>query len=247
MYVRKDDIRDFGPTPGCNGCRGITNKWTSHMGHNSECRERIRMRLMERSEGRRRVEEADERMRRIRESQDSKTEERAGQQRSEAEPTNIRVPQPEQEAEDIGGDIDPQKWEKFKKKPGNKRSAEGGEENQSKRQHSQESSETRERAVGTKRAREEEATESKSSTSASASSGSPSTQQQGQKRSEPEEKPREESEKKRKPMNMLERQIEKSMQEVLAMDVAEIYSPPRVADCAKEFNLEGGWSLDLTT
>eukprot|EP00973_Karenia_brevis_P026496 3656165-Karenia_brevis.AAC.1 len=48
-------------------------------------------------------------------------------------------------------------------------------------------------------------------------------------------------------MNMLERQIETSMQEVLAMDVAEIYSPPRVVDCAKEFNLEGGWSLDLTT
>eukprot|EP00973_Karenia_brevis_P076006 10557806-Karenia_brevis.AAC.1 len=21
MYVRKDDIRDFGPTTGCNGCR----------------------------------------------------------------------------------------------------------------------------------------------------------------------------------------------------------------------------------
>eukprot|EP00973_Karenia_brevis_P062211 8652733-Karenia_brevis.AAC.1 len=31
------------------------------------------------------------------------------------------------------------------------------------------------------------------------------------------------------------------------MDVAEIYSPPRVTGYAKEFDLEGGWSLDLTT
>eukprot|EP00973_Karenia_brevis_P001986 271506-Karenia_brevis.AAC.1 len=83
--------------------------------------------------------------------------------------------------------------------------------------------------------------------SASASSRIPNIQQQGQKRSEPEEQSGEESERKRKPMNMLEKQIEASMQEVLAMDVAEIYSPPRVVDCAKEFNLEGGWSLDLTT
>eukprot|EP00973_Karenia_brevis_P068941 9584073-Karenia_brevis.AAC.1 len=63
--------------------------------------------------------------------------------------------------------------------------------------------------------------------SASASSGLPSIQQQGQKRSEPEEKSSEESEKKRKPMNMLEKQVEMSMREILAMDVAEIYSPPR--------------------
>eukprot|EP00973_Karenia_brevis_P048506 6732543-Karenia_brevis.AAC.1 len=115
---------------------------------------------MERSEGRRRVEEADERMRRIRESQENKAEERTGQQKSEVEPANLRVPQPEQEAEDIGCDIDPQKWEKFQKRPGSKRSAEGGEENQPKKQHSQESSGTRERAAGTKRAREEGVTES---------------------------------------------------------------------------------------
>eukprot|EP00973_Karenia_brevis_P080971 11232062-Karenia_brevis.AAC.1 len=31
------------------------------------------------------------------------------------------------------------------------------------------------------------------------------------------------------------------------MDVAEIYSPPRVVKHASEFGLEGGWSLDLTT
>eukprot|EP00973_Karenia_brevis_P041758 5779791-Karenia_brevis.AAC.1 len=86
----------------------------------------------------------------------------------------------------------------------------------------------KERASGIKRPREEEATESRSSTSASASSGLPNIHQHGQKRSEPEGKSREESEKKRKPMNMLEKQIEMSMQEVSAMDVAEIYSPPRV-------------------
>ena len=72
MYVTRKDVDEFGPTPGCNGCRAIVNKWSSHMGHNSECRERMRMRLMERVEVRRRVEEADERMKRSRELQKSK-------------------------------------------------------------------------------------------------------------------------------------------------------------------------------
>ena len=32
-----------------------------------------------------------------------------------------------------------------------------------------------------------------------------------------------------------------------AIDVAEIYSPPRIAERAEKWGLEGGWSLDLTT
>ena len=31
------------------------------------------------------------------------------------------------------------------------------------------------------------------------------------------------------------------------MDVAEAYSPPRVAEMARKMGLKGGWSLDLTT
>ena len=31
------------------------------------------------------------------------------------------------------------------------------------------------------------------------------------------------------------------------IDVAEIYSPPRLAVTAKELELKAGWSLDLTT
>eukprot|EP00973_Karenia_brevis_P054198 7530154-Karenia_brevis.AAC.1 len=80
---------------------------------------------MERDEGRRRVEEADERVRRMRESQESKNEERTGQQKDEPKSTDARVNQSDQDSEDIGGDIDVEKWEKFKK---SKRSAEGGEE-----------------------------------------------------------------------------------------------------------------------
>ena len=34
---------------------------------------------------------------------------------------------------------------------------------------------------------------------------------------------------------------------VAAMDVAEFYSPPRVADVAMKIGLRAGWSLDLTT
>ena len=38
------------------------------------------------------------------------------------------------------------------------------------------------------------------------------------------------------------------MQEAIhAVDVAEIYSPPRIADMANRMNMKGGWSLDLTT
>ena len=34
---------------------------------------------------------------------------------------------------------------------------------------------------------------------------------------------------------------------VAAIDVAEVYSPPRVAQVAREMGFRGGWSLDLTT
>eukprot|EP00973_Karenia_brevis_P087204 12089388-Karenia_brevis.AAC.1 len=115
---------------------------------------------MERAEGRRRVEEADERMKRMRESQERETSERARQQRNESEPTDAKVPQTDQDVEDIGGDIDLEKWEKFQKSTGSKRLAERGEENQPKRQHSQESRGAKERTAGIKRSREEETTES---------------------------------------------------------------------------------------
>ena len=34
---------------------------------------------------------------------------------------------------------------------------------------------------------------------------------------------------------------------IAGMDVAEIYSPPRISKRASEVGLKGGWSLDLTT
>eukprot|EP00973_Karenia_brevis_P047701 6620227-Karenia_brevis.AAC.1 len=67
-------------------------------------------------------------MRRMRESQESKTEERARQQRNEPESTDVGVSQPSQDSEDIGCDIDVEKWEKFQKSTRSKRSTEGGEE-----------------------------------------------------------------------------------------------------------------------
>ena len=42
---------------------------------------------------------------------------------------------------------------------------------------------------------------------------------------------------------------EKQFMQALAkfdVDVAEIYSPPRVTNYAEESNLQAGWSLDLT-
>eukprot|EP00973_Karenia_brevis_P058043 8080913-Karenia_brevis.AAC.1 len=56
--------------------------------------------------------------------------------------------------EDIGCNIDPQKWEKFQKKPGIKRSTEGGDENQAKRQHPQGITGAREREQSAPKERE---------------------------------------------------------------------------------------------
>eukprot|EP00973_Karenia_brevis_P090938 12405115-Karenia_brevis.AAC.1 len=64
----------------------------------------------------------------MRESQESKPEERAGQQRNEPEASDARASQPNQDSEDIGCDIDEEKWERFQRSARSKRSTEGGEE-----------------------------------------------------------------------------------------------------------------------
>ena len=47
----------------------------------------------------------------------------------------------------------------------------------------------------------------------------------------------------------LEKEFNTKMLEMVAegMDVAEIYSPPRIAERARKWGLRGGWSMDLTT
>ena len=47
----------------------------------------------------------------------------------------------------------------------------------------------------------------------------------------------------------LEHKLDKTMMELLIanVQVAEVYSPPRVVAMAKAMGLKGGWSLDLTT
>ena len=52
---------------------------------------------------------------------------------------------------------------------------------------------------------------------------------------------------KAKKLNMFEKQFDKQIKELLAVDVAEIFSPRRVNEFASEYELIGGWSLDLTT
>eukprot|EP00973_Karenia_brevis_P018305 2512644-Karenia_brevis.AAC.1 len=64
-------------------------------------------------------------MKRMRESQESKTEERTRQQKNKSESADVRAHQTDQDSEDIGCDIDVERWEKFQK---SKRAAEGGEE-----------------------------------------------------------------------------------------------------------------------
>eukprot|EP00973_Karenia_brevis_P032775 4523569-Karenia_brevis.AAC.1 len=60
MPVRRDDIRKFGPTKGCPGCRAIIENWTYIHSHDARCRARISERLMEEVVGRARVERAEE-------------------------------------------------------------------------------------------------------------------------------------------------------------------------------------------
>ena len=50
-------------------------------------------------------------------------------------------------------------------------------------------------------------------------------------------------------LTKLNREMHTQMMKLVAedIDVAEIYSPPRVAARAKQWGLKGGWSLDLTT
>ena len=44
-------------------------------------------------------------------------------------------------------------------------------------------------------------------------------------------------------------QLDQTMLQMIiaGMDVAEVYSPPRVTTMAREMGLKAGWSLDLTT
>ena len=45
----------------------------------------------------------------------------------------------------------------------------------------------------------------------------------------------------------MERQLNEHMKELLAIDVAEIFSPKRVNEFVKDYELQEGWSFDLTT
>ena len=49
--------------------------------------------------------------------------------------------------------------------------------------------------------------------------------------------------------NNIETQLDKTMMKILLMnmEVAEVYSPPRVTQMARKMGLRAGWSLDLTT
>ena len=50
-----------------------------------------------------------------------------------------------------------------------------------------------------------------------------------------------------KRINSLEKQLNDQMKELMAIDIAEVFSPKRVNEFASEYELAEGWSLDLTT
>eukprot|EP00973_Karenia_brevis_P051398 7139013-Karenia_brevis.AAC.1 len=64
MSIRKEDVKQYGPTKGCYGCRAINEGWANIQAHSHKCRQRISEAMMEDIIGRKRVEEAEERRRR---------------------------------------------------------------------------------------------------------------------------------------------------------------------------------------
>eukprot|EP00973_Karenia_brevis_P053051 7375893-Karenia_brevis.AAC.1 len=54
-------------------------------------------------------------------------------------------------------------------------------------------------------------------------------------------------ENKMKRLNMLDKQMLRDLKQLFSVDVAEVFSPKRVTEFARDYGLSPGWSLDLTT
>ena len=236
-------MKKDGYTKGCYGCRAIREKWSSIQAHNHTCRTRISEKMMADEIGRRRVEEADERIKKakldreagkmgskssgegsqataMQEDEDSNNTDHASRG-GEAKRKRTEETHPDDigENDDIGANVDPKKWEAFVEKHGLKRSAESEEV----------SSESRVQRARTER------------------NGTGISRAEAQKKRSTEGDGDEEARAKSKRINLMEKQLDKHLKELLSIDVAEIFSPERVAQFAKQYELKPGWSFDLTT
>ena len=61
MFVRKADVRAFGRSPGCRGCRDVMLEKPTCSPHTRECRSRMEICLAETEEGKERIDAARER------------------------------------------------------------------------------------------------------------------------------------------------------------------------------------------
>ena len=61
MFVRKADVRAFGRSPGCRGCRDVILEKSTCSPHTRECRSRMEKLLAETEEGKKRIAAAEER------------------------------------------------------------------------------------------------------------------------------------------------------------------------------------------
>ena len=233
MYVKQQDIRDHGPTKGCMGCRAIKGKWSYIPSHSHACRTRIAQAIMQNELGRRRVAEAEERLSRA-QSHERLTE---FSQRQNVEVHESRRPAAsstsaknkkngdghvEAEAAQPPADDNDFEWDIGEDIDPEKWKA-FCEKHGIKR-----SCDGEQDGGATKKATTEQPTKS------------------GEKRASEIEKD-DEGRSKSIRLNLMERQLDKQMKELLAMDVAEIFSPKRVNEFANACKLQEGWSFDLTT
>ena len=61
IFVRKADVRAFGRSPGCRGCRDVILEKSTCNPHTRECRSRMEKLLAETEEGKKRIDAAGER------------------------------------------------------------------------------------------------------------------------------------------------------------------------------------------
>eukprot|EP00973_Karenia_brevis_P073639 10231375-Karenia_brevis.AAC.1 len=245
LSVRREDIKQYGYTDGCLGCKAIKGKWSMPYSHNAQCRRRISEKLMEEMLGRERVQRAEERVKVATGGHAAKpngqeegrkaSREMSGEMDQEDRHNGDAM---QQDGDDIAFEIDPEKWKAFSARIGRKRSAEeelsGPKQNEPKIEESSGS--------GQKRRSADDSTEEQSSKIKRINSIMEGLN----------------SKDKQIFMQILsiESQENHRIQYFLNSaicgpvkhpDVSEIYSPARVVQFAKEHNLKPGWSLDLTT
>ena len=222
-YLKAKDFEKHGFTEGCEGCRRLKAGGMSARPHTEECRQRIEAKLKEEENPRwtRAKNRLDEKMWAEVQRQENNAASSGGAGDEESEKKRKRSEEPEAEVE-------------------RKDSTEGRQEEQAEvdAEETQDSHERKREAPETDGSDKEEIEAKRNKTS----------DLQGQKREVEELTPKDEEER-----PCTRRKVENDpgdtevVQALRRVDVAEVYSPPRVTIQAKRYGLRAGEAMDLST